>query len=257
MRLRDSRPYVCVLFDLAQTAAPFLRRLTNVQRVRGVPTGVAYMGDGPAGAVLAYTAGVGSTATHSAISAVLNLSRRPTLVIGAGLAVALQPGLAVGAVVQPAEVLAATTEAVFETTDVPGLLPHQQGRVVTVPRLPANAAEARTWGELGGADSADHDSAEAIRHCGRAGVPFTCLRAMLADADAPVATDAIAGLEDWAWRMLCQPRRWREWWNYTQAAKLAAEALALCLYTGLPGAARGGRRVWEPTAPLALAQPVL
>ncbi|OWK45095.1 Adenosylhopane nucleosidase, HpnG [Fimbriiglobus ruber] len=148
----DTVASVVVLFALEREAAPFRRAVRDNDRVRVVITGI------------------GRAAAAETIEKVLS-GPLPQLVVMAGFCGGLRPGLAVGDVVAPAEV-------VDEASGRWACAGNGSGRLLTTTRIVATPSDKRSLGERHRADIVDMESAAVADVCARVGVPFRAVRAV-------------------------------------------------------------------------------
>jgi adenosylhomocysteine nucleosidase len=163
---------ILVAFALAREAAPFR------QAIRG------------RGKIDIAITGVGPVRARTAIEELLATRTHP-LVVSAGFCGALQPGLAVGDVYGPSEVI-----------DVHGTVwkcefhEHQAGRLLTTNAIVASPAEKRALGERTGALIVDMESAAIARACAAKAIPFISVRAVSDTVDTGLSPDVVRLLAD-------------------------------------------------------------
>jgi adenosylhomocysteine nucleosidase len=199
-----------VLFALEREAAPF-RRLG----IPGVRIGVT---------------GVGARAARAAVRR-LFAAGTPGPVVMAGFAGALRPGLAVGDVLRPAEVVDGAGRC------WPAAPPWADtGRLLTVHRLVGEPAAKVELGRRHGADIVDMESAAVADECAWHGIPFAAVRAVSDDAATrlpPALAGVLASGRVRPFRLakvlLRQPWLASHLWRLARDTRKAAEALAEAL----------------------------
>ncbi len=176
------------MFALSAEAAFFRAALPRGARVAAPCP--AWQHPHPGGRVLVVLSGMGPAAAGRALGWLFGggSPHRPSLVVSAGFCGGLDAGLAVGALVAPAEVVDLEGGA-WRTAGVVG-----GGRLVSVPApvlTPQAKAELR---QRTGAAAVDMESATVGRLCATAGVAFACLRAVSDDHRTALSADLGAAL---------------------------------------------------------------
>jgi nucleoside phosphorylase len=210
--LRLSEPLI--LFALRREASHFLEEFEPQQRFPGAPCRAYFAGPSWL-TVLVLETGIGpeaaETALHWALGKPLfgNLPYRPRLVVSAGFAGGLAPGLRVGDLVLATEVVEAQGQVWPATW--PGALPADwqhpvtRGRVVTARELIGDPAQKRRLAQEHQAVVVDMESAVVAKTCKQRGVPYGCLRVLSDDWETPLspalARLAPEGRVSW-WRLL-------------------------------------------------------
>jgi adenosylhomocysteine nucleosidase len=246
----------CLMFALRREAAPFRREFRPQQRFPGAPCWARFCG--PAWlSVLVLETGMGEQRTAEALTWALgrplldNLAYRPSVVLSAGFAGALQPGYQVGEVVLATEIR--DTEGGHWPTTWPGELPPgpwqppiRRGALLTAPHLVSEPSGKRELGEKYGAVAVDMESATVARACSREAVPFGCVRVISDDVDtalSPQLAALLSGGRVSALRLLGlllrRPFVIRELWRLGRHTRHAAvqlgKALGELLTLTLPG----------------------
>jgi adenosylhomocysteine nucleosidase len=236
----------CVLFALRREARPFLREFPAQQRFGGAPCWARFCGPTWLTVLVAQT-GVGRRHTDRALSWLLgrpqlgNVVYRPKLVLSAGFAGALQPGLLVGDLVLATEVVDETGQ-VWPCTWPAGSLPGRwdpplrRGRLLTAAKVIGAPAEKRTLGQKYEALAVDMESAAVAERCARAEVPFACVRAISDAADTALSPRLAAlltggGVSPWrvVTGVLRSPGLTAELWRLAGHTRYAADQLGKAL----------------------------
>jgi adenosylhomocysteine nucleosidase len=165
----------------------------------------------------------------------------PNLLIFAGFAGALTDALKVGDVVLVDEVLDAhggrwRTTWPATLPDGTWTPPLHRGRLLTVDHFTATATQKRELGARHEAAMVDMESAVFAARCTKAGVPFTCVRAISDTVDTTLSP-ALASLLDGGavspWRALKaiarQPSLIPEFWRLARDTRHASKQLGLAL----------------------------
>jgi adenosylhomocysteine nucleosidase len=236
----------CVLFALRRESAPFLREFPPQQPFPGSPCPACFCGPSWL-TVHVLETGVGADATRAAVDWLLGQPRlgdvpyRPKVVLAAGFAGALQPGLRVGDVLLASEVC--DPDGTCWPATWPGELPGgewrpplHRGKLLTADGIVSTAQEKQALGQRFGAAAVDLESAAAARACRRHGVPFGCVRAVSDEADTPLSPQLaglLAGGRVAPGRLLGalarSPRLAGELWRLARATRRAAEQLGTAL----------------------------
>jgi adenosylhomocysteine nucleosidase len=252
----------CVLFALRREAHFFRRTFRPHTRFPGAPCWAWFCG--PAWlTVLVVETGVGAAATERALSWLLgrpllgNVPYRPKLVLAAGFAGALRPGLRVGDLVLATE-LADDRGNVWPAT-WPGELPPgewrpplHRGRLLTAPALVGDPGQKQQLGQRHDALAVDMEAATVARVCARHEVPFGCLRAISDEAGTPLSPQLVEVLGSGRvkpWHLLRvlarRPRLAAELWRLARdtrrAARLLGSGLGEVLTLTLPWLASEGK----------------
>ncbi len=235
----------CVLFALRRESAPFLRLFPTQQHFPGAPCRARFCGPSWL-TVLVLETGVGPDRARRALDWLLgappldNVPYRPKLVLSAGFCGALKPGYRVGDVVLAEEVVA---DGKSWPVPWPGGLvsgewqpPLHRDRLLCVPRLVGYVADKRALAAAHGAGVVDMESAAVAEACGRAGVPFGCVRAVSDDCDTPLSPKLVACLSGGRvdpLRLLAatatSPSLVPQMWRLARQTRHAAGQLALAL----------------------------
>jgi adenosylhomocysteine nucleosidase len=236
----------CVIFALDREARPFRREFRPQQRFPGAPCWARFCG--PAWlTVLVLQTGIGQTRTRTALEWMLsrpilgNVPYRPRVVLSAGFAGALQPGLAVGDIILATEVV--DTESNCWPATWPAELPPgewqpplRRGRVLTATHLVGDPAEKRALGEKHEAVAVEMESATVARLCSKHAIPFGCVRAISDDWNTPLSPQLVSVLAGGRvsygrllWHVLTSPRLTGELWRLARQTKVAAEQLGRAL----------------------------
>ena len=236
----------CILFALRRESAPFLREFHPQQPFPGSPCPARFCGPSWL-TVLVLETGVGAEATRAAVDWLLGQPKfgdvpyRPKLVLAAGFAGALQPGLRVGDVLLATEVCDGEGHCWPATWpgDLPGgewRPPLHRLRLLTAPRIVATPGEKHDLGQRSGAAAVDLESAAAARACRHHGVPFGCVRAVSDEADTPLSPQLaalLAGPGVAPGRVLAalarSPRLAGDLWRLARATRRAAGQLGTAL----------------------------
>jgi adenosylhomocysteine nucleosidase len=236
----------CVLFALRREARPFLREFAAQQRFAGAPCQAHFCGPTWLTVLVAQT-GVGPQPTATALDWLLdrpqlgNVPYRPRVVLSAGFAGALQPGLLVGDLVLATEVVDETGR-VWPSTWPVGPLPGRwdpplrRGRVLTTARIIGDPTQKRALGQKHEALAVDLESATVAERCSRAGVPFGCVRVVSDAVDTALSPRLVALMDGGgvsAWRVvtgvLRSPGLTGELWRLAGHTRYAADQLGKAL----------------------------
>jgi adenosylhomocysteine nucleosidase len=229
----------CVLFALSREAMYFratvesaVARALPISRVtlplRNAPC-PAWLGEWNGGQILVVVTGMGAAATKRALDQVLPLA--PRRIISAGFCGALVPELAVGALIQPDEIIepdGSTWPVSGDCARTVGL----GGRLVTV-SAPVFRPEERQRLRALGAIAVDMESAAAARICHEAGIAFDCLRAVSDDSETPISAALWSALQGERVRLMrlgcavmCKPSLVLELRRLARQSRIAAKELA-------------------------------
>jgi hypothetical protein len=239
----------CVVFALRREAAPFLREFRPQQRFPDSPCWARFCGPPELSAlsVLVLETGLGAAAAEAAAEWLLKRPKlggvpyRPKVVLAAGFAGALQPGVRVGDVLLATEVVDAdgTCWPATWPAELPAgewRPPLHRGRVLTASRLVTTPEEKRALGERHQAAAVDMESVVLARACRRQGVPFGCVRAISDEADtalSPRLAEVLAGGRVAPGRLLAalagSPRLAGELWRLARATRRAGRQLGMAL----------------------------
>lgn len=232
----------CVLFALRREAGPFRKRCWRTFPVAHN----AWLGDPYTAPVLAVVTGVGPEAVRATLdwlaAGPVAVGHRlvPNLVVSAGFAGALQPGLAAGDVVWATEVVAPDGGS-WCTTWPAGAPALPGGRLLSLPRLVGDPTEKQRLGWLFTALAVDMESAELARQCAARGLSFGAVRAVSDAADEaldPRLAAVVAGGKARPWRLasffIRRPALMGQLLRLARATRLAADHLAPIL-AGLLG----------------------
>jgi adenosylhomocysteine nucleosidase len=236
----------CILFALRREAMFFRREFPPHQRFPGAPCRACFSGPSWL-TVLVLETGVGPAAVESALGWALGeplfggVPYRPRVVLSAGFSGALRPGLRVGDLVLATDVVDEKGNhwpATWPADLGPGdwRPPLHRGRLLGVPDLVADPVRKRGLGAQHQALGVDMETATVARLCGRAGVPFGCLRAISDDGDTALSPK-LAGIlhrgrvAPWrlAGTLLRRPAIVGELWRLARDTRRAARQLALGL----------------------------
>ena len=183
--------------------------------------------------------GIGREAATEATREVIE-RYRPQVVVSAGFAGALVPGLRVASILSPTKVILASTGTAFET-GVPG-----SGTLVTAATV-AGPGEKRRLAERFSAEAVDMEAAAVARAAQAAGAGFRALKAISDELDFPVpATEGFIDARGdfktlkFAAHVALRPRLWAPARDFGRNCSRAAQALAKALETFLSEAAQGG-----------------
>jgi adenosylhomocysteine nucleosidase len=236
----------CVLFALRREARPFLREFPPQQRFPGAPCRTRFCGPVWLTVLVAQT-GVGPERTARALDWLLgkprlvNVPYRPKLVLSAGFAGALQPGLLVGDLVLATEVVDENGKAwpcTWPATELRGRWepPLRRGRLLTAAKIIEAPAVKRALGQKFDALAVDMESAAVAERCSREGVPFGCLRTVSDDVDTALSPRLAAlltggGVSPWrvATGVLRSPGLAGELWRLAKHTRFAAGQLGKAL----------------------------
>ena len=170
----------------------FFRRLRPRRRtLAGSPLLAAFHGAGSRTVLLLET-GAGAAAMENALVWLLSGPRidgipyRPTVIVSAGFSGAVVSGLRVGDLIVAEDVCDGDGFCRPMTWPV-ATVPYRRGRLLTVANIIGSPDEKRRLGERCGAVAVDMETAVAARLCGKASVPFGCLRAISDDVDASLS----------------------------------------------------------------------
>lgn len=248
----------CLLFALPRESAPFRREFRPHQRFAGAPVRARFCG--PAWlTVLVLETGMGQERTEAALDWLLgepvleNVPYRPSLILSAGFAGALEEKFQIGDVLLATEVVDAAGNR-WPTT-WPGELPPgewrpplHRGRLLTTAGMVGNPDEKRALGRVHAAAAVEMESAAVARCCSRKQVPFGCVRAISDRVDTPLSPRLVSLFADGRvspWRVLAalarSPRLLGELWSLEKQTRIAAKhlgtALGELLTLTLPGGA--------------------
>src|SRR5205814_2188476 len=135
--------------------------------------GNGWTGTIPGGrAVRVLLCGVGRYSADAMLKKWLTGGRCPPLLVSAGFAGALTPGLDIGSLVRPAELVDDEAGRVWPVTGIPGT----SGRVVTHAFMIGRPADKEALGRKWRADAVDMESAAVARLCSEHAIPFGCVR---------------------------------------------------------------------------------
>jgi adenosylhomocysteine nucleosidase len=236
----------CVVFALRREAMPFLRQFRPQQRFPGSPCWARFCG--PAWlTVLVLETGVGALAAERALDWVLRVPLlgavpyHPRMVLSAGFAGSLRPGLAVGEIVLATEV--ADGEGNTWPTTWPGDLPAgewrpplHRGRLLAASAVVGSPLEKQQLGQRHEASAADMESAAVARLCTQHRVPFGCVRAISDDANStlsPRLAGLLSGGRVSLPRLLAatarRPAMLADLWRLAVATRVAADQLGKAL----------------------------
>jgi adenosylhomocysteine nucleosidase len=231
----------CVLFALARESGPFRREFRPGQRFPGAPCPARFCGP-PGGAVLVVETGMGLENAEHAAGWLLsrpqlgNACYRPSVVLFAGFAGALQEGYRVGDVLLATEVVDTEGGRWAATWPESAEAAPRRGRLLTVARLVAEPAAKRALGARHGAAAVDMETAAAARACSRAGVPFGCVRVISDDVDTGLSPRLAAVLDGGRvsvprllGQVLRAPHLVGELWRLARHSRLAARRLGKAL----------------------------
>lgn len=226
------------MFALERESAPFLRRRRILSAIPGALASAHYL-EVPRGNALVVETGVGFERAKSAIDWLLE-RYEPRMVVAAGFAGALDPGLRVG------DVLVASEVVEQDEQDWRVALPMELGdlacgRLVTSPRMVATAAAKQDLRASTGALAVDMESAAIAEACQEAHVPCAVVRAISDTAAmslSPHLTELLAGGQVAPMRvvaaLLRRPTLIPELWRLARDTKLAARNLADALTRLIP-----------------------
>jgi adenosylhomocysteine nucleosidase len=236
----------CLLFALAREARTFLVEFRPQERFRGAPCWSRFCGPSWL-TVLVMVTGMGRERTEAALDWLLGAPRhggvpyKPKLVLSAGFAGALQDDCRIGDLILANEV-AEGAGKVWPTT-WPGELPPgewrpplRRGRLLCVSTMITDPADKQELGKRHAALAVDMESAAVAARCGRAAVPFGCLRAISDDSRTPlspylasIVSSGRVSLPRLAGGLVRSPRFAWELWKVARATGFAARQLSLAL----------------------------
>jgi adenosylhomocysteine nucleosidase len=236
----------CVVFALRRESAPFLGEFRPQQRFPGSPCWARFCGPSWL-TVLVLETGIGPGAAETAAKWLLNAPKlgevpyRPRVVLSAGFAGALRPGVQVGDVLLATEVVDPGGQCWPATW--PGVLPEGEWRpplhrvrVLTTTDLVATAEDKRGLGERYQASAVDMESAVFARLCRQHGVPFGCVRAVSDEVETPLSpqlASLLSGGRVAPMRLLgaivASPRLTGELWRLARSTRRAASQLGKAL----------------------------
>jgi adenosylhomocysteine nucleosidase len=219
----------CILFALHREAAPFLRRVPSLVRLRSAPCR-AWQGD----ALVILETGVGEERCLAALRWLLDSHLpRPQEVISAGFAGALAEGWRVGDVLLADEIIDLQGQR-WNTADRGSS--SRRGGLLTMSYLIGDPKEKRRLGELHRAAAVDMESAALARLCLEKGINFRSVRSISDDVTtglSPRLLKLLGGARVSIPRLLCglvrQPGMIRELLRLARDTKLAAANLAAAL----------------------------
>jgi adenosylhomocysteine nucleosidase len=168
------QPRAAVLFALRREASPFLRLLRRSPRRDEIHVAVT---------------GIGADRARACLERLLTPTV-PQLVITAGYAGALRPGLHVGDVILASEVIDESGR--MWPTAWPA---KRRGRVLTCARMIGDPEQKRDLGTKHAADAVDMESAALAEVCREKGVQFACVRAVSDDVATPLSPRLLRMLE--------------------------------------------------------------
>lgn len=181
--MSETQPVPWVLFALGREALEVRRRWRRIAPVPG--PGRAWLGERAGLQVLFAETGIGAHAALATLRGLLQRGNIPSLLVSAGFAGGLEPGLQVGAVLRAREV-ADENGNVWPCVTGGEVA---SGRVLTVNRLVNTPAQKRELGQRHGAQVVDMESAALARACSRHGLPFGCVRAISDDVNTSLPAD--------------------------------------------------------------------
>lgn len=208
----------CLLFALRRESQWLRGEFQPEEVFPGAPCAARFCAprELPELSVLVLEAGMGAARARAALQWILsgpllgNIVYRPKLVLSVGFCGALHFELKVGDVVLATDVADLGGNSL--PTTWPGKLPPgdwrpplHRGRVLTVDRLLADAAEKQELGQKHAALAVDMESFPLAEPCRRAGVPFGCVRAVSDDAAtnlSPRLSGLVAGARPSGLRLL-------------------------------------------------------
>ena len=236
----------CVVFALRRESSFFRRAFRPHRRFPGAPCWARFCG--PAGlTVLVLETGLGAAATERAVRWLLgrpalgNGAYRPRLVLSAGFAGALRPGLRVGDLILAGEVVDVAGHRwpapwPGERPPGEGRPPLARGRLLTVPALAGDPGQKERLGDQHDALAVDMETATLARLCHQHGVAFGCLRSISDDCRTPLSPDLVSVLGQGRvgpLRLLGalarKPALLAELWRLAGQTRTAARQLALGL----------------------------
>ncbi len=170
----------CIVFALRRESQAFRKLYRPVRPAPEAPCWARWCGD--ARPVLLLESGIGVERVSTVLDW-LESRERPSFALCAGFSGALSAACPVGSVVWATDVVDTagtcwpTTYPAAPWTDM------RCGRLLTMPRLVATAAEKRALGRKHDALAVDMESARFAERCTRAGIPFGCIRGISDDVD--------------------------------------------------------------------------
>jgi adenosylhomocysteine nucleosidase len=236
----------CLVFALRRESAAFLKEFRPQQGFPGCPCWARFCGP-PWLTVLALETGVGAGPVGAALDwlgrgpALDGVPYRPKLVLAAGFAGALEPGLQVGDVLLATEVAderGGLWPATWPDRPLEGEWrpPLRRARVLTAGRIVGDVARKRALGERHAAAAVDMESAHVAEWCRGRGVPFGCVRAVSDDARTPLSPRLAALLSGGRVSLptllaatVRSPGSISELWRLARATRHAGRQLALAL----------------------------
>lgn len=239
--------YPCLLFALNREAQPFYRHYRTRRRLVGAPCPAWLCGD-PLGRVLVLETGVGAARCETALRWLTETYLPgegllpPPLLIAAGFAGALQNNWHVGDVLLASEVVDLSGRCWPRAPRVeaePGG-PWREGRLLSAPRIIAEAHEKQQLGQDSGAAAVDMESACAAAFGLERGIPFASVRVISDEVRthlSPRLAALLSGSEVRLPRVLAAlarapwllPELWRLARDTRRAAQRLADALMRCL----------------------------
>lgn len=177
-------------------------------------------------------AGVGAKAARSTLKRLLAKFQQIELVIAAGYCGALMPGIPVGTVALPADVI----DEQGGTWPCSGNLPGTRGRLLTASRLIGVPAEKLALGGRFGAEFVDMESAAIAEVCAARGLRFSAVRAVSDSCDTALSPRLVTLLSGGGvsfWKVMSalirRPGMLKEFLRLNRDTKLAAGNLAEAL----------------------------
>ena len=225
----------CLVFALRREAGPFLRRLQSVRVDPAAPwKGNGWTGTTPGGRpVRVLLCCVGRYSADAMLKKWLAGGRAPPLLVSAGFAGALIPGIDIGSLVRPAELVDDKTGRVWAVTGVPGV----SGRMVTHTFMIGDPDDKEALGKKWRADAVDMESAALARVCAERSSPFGCVRAISDRMQDCLATELLALIEGHGRReisfvrlvrgLLRRPSFLFELWRLARDTRRAARVLGV------------------------------
>jgi adenosylhomocysteine nucleosidase len=196
----------CVLFAMRRESAPFCREFRPQQGFPGSPCRARFCGPTWL-TVLVVETGIGREPTQRALDWLLsaprfgNLPYRPKLVLSAGFAGALDPGLAVGDIVLATEFLdpnGCCRKATWPTEPPQGKWqpPLHHGRILTSPALVSSPEQKQELARVHQALAVDMESSFVAEACAGREIPFGSVRAISDRAETPLSPGLATLLND-------------------------------------------------------------
>jgi adenosylhomocysteine nucleosidase len=224
----------CILFALQREAMIFRRWFPARRRLRASPCPAA-IHNVEGTAVLVAITGVGIAATEAALGWLLH-GYRPSSVIAAGFCGALDPGLRVGEVVAPREVLVQDGRRWAPSIWSDRRLACRDGPLLSIDRVVSDPQDRMRLAAETGASAVDMESATVARRCEEHGLSWLCLRAVSDDAGTLLPAElasVLAGGQVAPLRLaaavLRRPGLVRHLWRLARDTRLAAQSLALAV----------------------------